>query len=110
MRNLIKENVHVYSYTVFRHKSASLRFHYWSEDRATISHLRSKKRGKGHATKLLELVTAICDANEQTVILEARAWKVPGGLSQRQLVEFYEKFGFEPVWSDPVLMERKPKK
>jgi ribosomal protein S18 acetylase RimI-like enzyme len=99
----------MYGYMVYRHKSASLRLHNWGNGRAAISHLRSKKRNKGHATKLLKVLMNLLDEQGLTVILEARADKVKGGLTQKQLVRFYQKFSFVAVWGEPLLMERVPK-
>jgi GNAT superfamily N-acetyltransferase len=65
--------------------------------------VRSRQKGKGHATGLLAKVCRWADTNKQDICLwvENRPNKSKNVLSTTQLISFYEKFGFE-ICGNPI--------
>lgn len=97
----------------FSYGSASVNLILWkNQNHATVSGLHSKQRGIGHATKLMQQVIDFADEYGKRLILTACATEPESGLSQTQLVRFYEKFGFVVVNEAATsfqVMERNPK-
>jgi GNAT superfamily N-acetyltransferase len=92
----------------FAYRSASLTFTVWDGTHASMSNVYSVERGKGHATKLIGIVTKYADDNGLNIFTAAQSFG-EGGLTTGQLRIFYEKFGFivqndtDPEW---IEMER----
>lgn len=63
----------------------------------TLGLLKAEKPGSGAGSKLLNAITAWADKNNVTLVTVAAA-DTPSGkkLTQDQLIEFYQKRGFEP--------------
>jgi hypothetical protein len=59
--------------------------------------LFSRRTGQGHATEVLRQITAFADQEGLTLCLIAWPYGPlrKGGLTAKQLVSFYERFGFE---------------
>lgn len=67
----------------------------------------AKLQGQGLATKLIEHVCEEADKDGMTLVL----WPRPFGdiaLSQAMLISWYQRFGFQVIQPDPVLMARPP--
>lgn len=60
-------------------------------------------RGQGHATRLLEAVTAEADRTGYFLFL---AVEPKGEISAIELAQFYRKHGFLPIQPEPLLMVR----
>lgn len=81
--------------------SASAHIYEWDNDSATIANLYSQVRRQRHASELMDLVIAWAEAHRLTLQLRVRRYGHPIGPTNRQLVEFYERYGFvELVPSD----------
>lgn len=70
-----------------------------------------KYRGEGYGTEILNQIIADADAEKVTLLLEPSA---SGGLSQAELVNWYERHGFKygqwsmgrrPATGNPVMLE-----
>lgn len=60
-----------------------------------LSNLFSVSRGRGYATRLMELICQWADENDVHLWLIAKPYGTPlGALNPQQLVEFYGRFGF----------------
>lgn len=66
------------------------------DGRGFVSHVYAKTRRQGHGTGLLKLVCDFADKNGLELYLFARGYGGPVQtmMNSRQLVEFYESFGF----------------
>ena len=53
------------------------------------------RRGQGHATALLKLLTGICDRHRVTLLAQASAYSDAQGISQACLLAWYERHDFE---------------
>jgi GNAT superfamily N-acetyltransferase len=76
------------------YKSASLRLQPLQDQVYILRSLYSIKPRQGHATGLLELVTAWADRSGVTLLLTAKQYGNVHGMTDKQLVKFYQKFGF----------------
>jgi GNAT superfamily N-acetyltransferase len=66
--------------------------------------VESSNPRKGHATALMhELCT---DADAAGIVLLLRPHPFAPGMDSEQLVNWYTRFGFEPIQGEPVLMAR----
>lgn len=54
----------------------------------------AQHRGQGHATRLLKLLTGICDRHNVTLLGQASAYE-NSGLTQERLLAWYERHDFE---------------
>lgn len=93
------------------YKSASLRLQPLQDQVYILRSLYSIKPRQGHATALLERLTAWSDANRVTLLLTAKQYGNVHGLTDKQLVKFYQKFGFvlaEEAGLQGYPMVRKP--
>lgn len=75
-----------------------------------VQRLYSGEPKQGHATELMQQVIEFADRERIKLVLEARQFGNPYGLSTEQLKTFYGRFGFTqlPKTGDFVLMERNP--
>ena len=80
----------------FRFGKATCKLTEHGDDTADLTHVYSKARGRGQATRLLQLVTEYADEKNLRIYLRVRAYGGPVNtmLSNQQLVLFYEKLGF----------------
>lgn len=53
------------------------------------------ERGRGHANRLLKLLTGICDRHQVTLLAQASAYDGDKGLAQANLLAWYERHDFE---------------
>lgn len=80
-----------------RYGSASLLLHIQG-DQAAISSLYANDRRKGDATELMRRTVEYADEHGLTLHLKAQQFGHPtDGPNNKQLVAFYEQFGFEVV-------------
>lgn len=88
----------------FRFEKASADLVIWGNGTATLSSLYAITPGQGHGSGVMHLILDYADAHDLTLILVARRFKNPRGLSNDELVKFYEKFGFvsESLDSEPI--------
>lgn len=97
--------------TVFKFQSARVTLEHFDNGTAKLSGLYSEERGQGHASELLMEVTRYADKHELAMWLILQRFGDPhGGLSNQQLVSFYQKFGFD-ILDDterPITMIRYP--
>lgn len=76
---------------------------------ARVAQVYSEDRGKGHAKGLLQKVINFADENGLTLYLKVSAYgpaRAPG-LSNKQLVVFYEQFGFISRRNGEMIRTRK---
>lgn len=96
----------------FQHESASAQFQYVDKDVVFLNNLWSEERGQGHASELMNKIVTYADQNQLTIIIIAQRYGNPNrsALNNRQLEEFYVKFGFDydGVQSRPSSMKRYP--
>ncbi len=83
----------------FRFESATCRLTPHGDGTADLTHLYSGQRGNGHATGVVTLALRYADEHELETYLLARGYGGPTQtmLSNEQLVEFYNKFGFVAI-------------
>lgn len=60
------------------------------------------ERGKGHASMLMQKVCSEADKAGLVLLLQPRSEVIP----QDKLLSFYEKFGFQVVQPNPIIMAR----
>lgn len=63
-----------------------------------LTNVYARKRGLGHGTRLMELVTEYADAHSMDLCLVVQAYNSvanKGILTNGQLILFYKKFGFD---------------
>jgi GNAT superfamily N-acetyltransferase len=81
---------------VFKHGQATCRLIMDSDGTAILKSVYSQHKGAGDATELLSQVVEFLEVNNLVCFLEARSYGTPGaGLNNRQLQDFYSRFGFE---------------
>lgn len=93
----------------FNYEFATARLTIWDNGVAFVSGVHSRVRGKGHATKVLSDIIDYADAQGLTLQLHVQQYGPPQDtLNNKQLEEFYGKFGFVTVPDSgrPILMER----
>jgi N-acetylglutamate synthase-like GNAT family acetyltransferase len=75
------------------------------EDIREITSLQTEEpeRRKSHATILLHQVCYEADKKQKVLMLMPDS---VGEMSNKQLMKFYEKFGFKKIQDNPVLMAR----
>lgn len=78
----------------FTHESASAKLIVWDMNHATISNLYSTKPRRGHATELMKMIVSHAELSGLDLLLEARQYGNPHGMTNAQLKQFYAKFGF----------------
>lgn len=69
--------------------------------------LASDNPRKGHATFLMHQVCAEADVDGIVLILMPKPFGE--GMTEEQLVKFYERFGFALIQPEPKLMARQPR-
>lgn len=96
--------------TQFRNKGSSAYLTCWNDKTATLSSLYSTIPNQGYATELLRTITEHADARKITLDLVAKQFGNSRGMNNKQLVSFYESFGFEFVRGSTagVFMRRTP--
>lgn len=95
----------------FKYEGASVNLIQVAGNTVAMSSLLSLSRGKGHARRVVELALNFADANGYTVVLHVQRFHYADifALTNPQLVEFYEKFGFRKEGiSSPIFMRRPP--
>lgn len=82
--------------SVITYETSSIEIFMNPEDRSgRLSELYSVNRGQGYATGLMGMICEWADKNDVYLWLVARPYGNPrGALDFKQLVEFYERFGF----------------
>lgn len=92
----------------FVYESASATLKLISPRSAKLINLYSKNPGNGDATQVLHMVVEYVDQRGLDVFLTARryGYNDSRGLSNRELVEFYKKFGFELMGDSKCYMYR----
>lgn len=95
----------------FNYESATAQLNFYDDGLVTLSHVYSKKRGLGHATGVVRLVTEFADEKGIDLTLQVRRYGHTDMLSpsNEQLIEFYSKFGFNRLRdrNKKIMMTRK---
>lgn len=95
----------------FRHESASATVFVATDRTAAIARVLAKKPKQGHGTILMHHICEWADKNDILLWLEVQRFHYSsrGGLSNEDLIHFYERFGFQVVDDGhrPILMERR---
>lgn len=96
----------------FKNGIAAVKLAHMHDDRVMLSNLFSRIPGKGHGTDVMKKAVEYADQNGLTIVLVVGRYAYPDGrgLDNKQLVEFYKKFGFTVVEDGglPIMMHRKP--
>lgn len=73
-----------------------------------VSHVFTvrQERGKGHASLLMQKVCAEADEHGKVLLLMPKPYD-EGGPGQKELIDWYRRYGFEPVQASPVLLARR---
>lgn len=74
----------------------------------TKVHTPAEMQGQGCATQLLQSVCEEADSDGITLVLWPRPYGDDIALSQSMLILWYQRFGFQVIQPDPVLMARPP--
>lgn len=93
-----------------KYESASAILSMIHGDTAKVISVRSEQKGLGHGRRIMELVVEYAEAHGLDLWLEVQSYGRPRGLDNKQLVEFYQKFGFHVAHNDgnkPIVMHRK---
>jgi len=94
------------------YRSAQVKLCEWDEGPAVLTGMHSEQKNQGHASELMEQICRVFDTMGMTVLLDAQPYgKRKDGLDQKQLIKFYEKYGFKVADADhgQILMERTPR-
>jgi N-acetylglutamate synthase-like GNAT family acetyltransferase len=65
-------------------------------------------RGKGHATRLMERLTAIADDHKMTLLVTVEPFE-DSPLDAARLAAWYARLGFKTIQQTPPVMARPPK-
>lgn len=74
----------------------------------TKLHTAEQFQRQGYATQLMLDVCEEADRNGMTLMLWPRPYGDDIALSQAMLIRWYQRFGFQVIQPDPVLMARPP--
>ena len=95
----------------FRHESATATVFVATDRTAAIARVLAQKPKQGHGTLLMHQICGWADKNDILLWLEVQRFHYSsrGGMSNDDLIAFYEKFGFQVVddGQRPTLMERR---
>lgn len=100
--------------TKFKQATASALLHEYDHGLSRLSNLQSIEKQSGHATAVMQDIVEYLDDNELRCVLKVgRFGSVREGMSNPQLITFYEKFDFKVVDPDlphrgQVMMSRDP--
>lgn len=90
-----------------RYKSAGVTLVVWEDENTiSVSSLYTEHRKRGHATGVMARVCTIADSLGSNLVLRVAPYSDHPRLDQRQLKEFYKKFGFQENSYD--IMSRAP--
>lgn len=89
----------------FHAENARLKISLLPNREAMLSDLYSREPRKGHATAVMKKAVEFADERGVTLYLQAKRYGYSRGLDNKQLVSFYEKFGFV---KEGILMRRSP--
>jgi len=64
------------------------------------------KRGQGHAGRLLRRICELADQHGITLSLRAEPKALKIGLKQKELVQWYKRFGFAGKWNKMIRLPR----
>lgn len=65
-------------------------------------------RGKGHATRLMERITAVADDHKMTLLVTVEPFD-DSPLDAERLAAWYARLGFKTIQQTPPVMARPPK-
>ena len=89
------------------YKSANVTMVVWEDENTiSVSSLYTEHRKRGHGTGVMARVCSIADALGQNLVLRVAPYSDHPRMDQRQLKEFYKKFGFQENSYD--IMSRAP--
>jgi hypothetical protein len=89
------------THKVFKYESADAVLVINEENRvAAVTNVFSRIHKQGHATGLMKLIVEYADAESMDLRLRAQQYGSATGLNNKQLVDFYKKFGFAREESD----------
>ncbi len=97
--------------TTFSYGEAQVTLVFEDDTLARLINLYSESRGKGEAKAVMAEATSFADKHGIALWLEAKRYGTPlGSMDNRQLVNFYERFGFDIAEGriQPYIMTREP--
>lgn len=68
--------------------------------------VHAAERQKGHGSALLERTCREADRKQMVLLITPR--RFDDGMDDAALIPWYERFGFEVIQEEPVLMAREP--
>lgn len=80
-----------------KYESASVILRWRPKRILALSNLFSIQERKGHATELMKLVCAYADKYANVTILRVNQYGKTTGMNNKQLISFYESFGFKLI-------------
>ena len=91
----------------FMFDSATAKLAVYDDETAYLSNVFSRRRGLGHASKVMNMVTDYADEHGLYLYLEAKQYGYSDSkaLRNEDLVVFYEKFGFIRIGNSPEKIE-----
>jgi GNAT superfamily N-acetyltransferase len=94
----------------FNYEKATAKLVMWDESNATVSNVFSINRGKGHGTRLMQMIVNYADEKGLDLVLEAQPYGYADKMSPNTagLRAWYVKFGFQHVGEN--MMQRKTRK
>jgi GNAT superfamily N-acetyltransferase len=93
----------------FKYKSATATVSVFAEKRCWVYNVQSDKRKKGHATGLMLKIVKWADKHGYDLKLTADAFGENSFKKNKDLAEFYKRFGFTNEKNPPVYLRRKAK-
>jgi len=94
----------------FKYKSATAELSIWGGNHATVFALHAAKKHRGHATHVLDEITAYADKHGLRLHILAEAYGKRTFKSNEELAKFYARFGFKETPNQAIRMARKRKK
>lgn len=93
---------------MFKYKSATATVHVFEDEPATVYQLTSTKRKKGHATGLMRQIIKWADKHGHVLNITAEAFGEDSFKKNKDLADFYRRFGFTDRKNPPIHLKRKP--
>lgn len=97
--------------TTFNYGNAQVTLVFEDDTLARVIDLYSEHRGRGEATAVMAEATSFADKHGIALWLEAKRYGNPrGSMDNLQLVNFYQRFGFDIAQGSPqpYIMTREP--
>ena len=92
----------------FKHKSATATVQIYFDGTCGVYNVQSEKRKKGHGTGLMKKIVKWADKHDRTVLITADAFGPKSFKKNKDLADFYKRFGFLDAKNPPIHLKRKP--